>query len=114
MFGKATQMTDSRLPNLVAKADEPARAVMEHTPHVMLAGQGAIDFAREQGLEAVEVTPEAPAVAVSASVGRAAARAARIAASACALSRYCSTPWHTTRSAGRGGAHTEMSRCSWP
>lgn len=31
-----------------------ARAVMEHTPHVMLAGQGAIDFAREQGLEAVE------------------------------------------------------------
>lgn len=35
-----------------------ARAVMEHTPHVMLAGQGAIDFAREQGLEAVE-DPEA-------------------------------------------------------
>ena len=31
-----------------------ARAVMEHTPHVMLAGQGAIDFARDQGLEAVE------------------------------------------------------------
>lgn len=31
-----------------------ARAVMEHTPHVMLAGQGAIDFAREQGLETVE------------------------------------------------------------
>ncbi len=31
-----------------------ARAVMEKTPHVMLAGQGAIDFAREQGLEQVE------------------------------------------------------------
>lgn len=31
-----------------------ARAVMEQTPHVMLAGQGAIDFARDQGLEAVE------------------------------------------------------------
>lgn len=31
-----------------------ARAVMEQTPHVMLAGQGAIDFAREQGLETVE------------------------------------------------------------
>lgn len=31
-----------------------ARAVMEETPHVMLAGQGAIDFARDQGLEAVE------------------------------------------------------------
>lgn len=30
-----------------------ARAVMEQTPHVMLAGQGAIDFARDQGLEAV-------------------------------------------------------------
>jgi len=35
-----------------------ARAVMEQTPHVMLAGQGAIDFAREQGLEAVD-DPEA-------------------------------------------------------
>ncbi|OYX06190.1 MAG: isoaspartyl peptidase/L-asparaginase [Caulobacter vibrioides] len=35
-----------------------ARAVMGHTPHVMLAGQGAIDFAREQGLETVE-DPEA-------------------------------------------------------
>lgn len=34
-----------------------ARAVMEHTPHVMLAGQGAIDFAGEQGLETVE-SPE--------------------------------------------------------
>lgn len=31
-----------------------ARAVMEKTPHVMLAGQGAIDFARAQGLETVE------------------------------------------------------------
>lgn len=31
-----------------------ARAVMEETPHVMLAGQGAIDFARDQGLETVE------------------------------------------------------------
>lgn len=31
-----------------------ARAVMEETPHVMLAGQGAIDFASDQGLEAVE------------------------------------------------------------
>ena len=34
-----------------------ARAVMEHTPHVMLAGQGAIDFASEQELETVE-SPE--------------------------------------------------------
>ena len=31
-----------------------ARAVMEQTPNVMLAGQGAIDFARDQGLETVE------------------------------------------------------------
>ncbi|PIB94319.1 isoaspartyl peptidase/L-asparaginase family protein [Caulobacter sp. FWC2] len=31
-----------------------ARAVMEKTPNVMLAGQGAIDFARDQGLETVE------------------------------------------------------------
>lgn len=31
-----------------------ARAVMEQTPHVMLAGQGAIDFARDLGLETVE------------------------------------------------------------
>lgn len=31
-----------------------ARAVMEQTPHVMLAGQGAIDFANELGLEAIE------------------------------------------------------------
>ena len=30
-----------------------ARAVMERTPHVMLAGEGAADFAREQGLEPV-------------------------------------------------------------
>jgi L-asparaginase / beta-aspartyl-peptidase len=31
-----------------------ARAVMEKTPHVMLAGQGAADFARDQRLEPVE------------------------------------------------------------
>ena len=30
-----------------------ARAVMEETPHVMLAGQGAIDFARERGLATI-------------------------------------------------------------
>jgi isoaspartyl peptidase/L-asparaginase-like protein (Ntn-hydrolase superfamily) len=30
-----------------------ARRVMEHTPHVMLAGNGALAFAREQGLEEV-------------------------------------------------------------
>lgn len=30
-----------------------ARAVMERTPHVMLAGQGASDFASEQGFEGV-------------------------------------------------------------
>lgn len=35
-----------------------ARAVMEETPNVMLAGQGAIDFARALGLETVE-DPEA-------------------------------------------------------
>ncbi len=35
-----------------------ARAVMEHTPHVMLAGQGAMDFASERGLETIE-KPEA-------------------------------------------------------
>jgi len=35
-----------------------ARAVMERTPNVMLAGQGAIDFARDAGLETVE-DPEA-------------------------------------------------------
>jgi isoaspartyl peptidase/L-asparaginase-like protein (Ntn-hydrolase superfamily) len=35
-----------------------ARAVMEQTPHVMLAGEGAADFAREQGLEAID-DPEA-------------------------------------------------------
>ncbi|RRN64814.1 isoaspartyl peptidase/L-asparaginase family protein [Caulobacter sp. 602-1] len=35
-----------------------ARAVMEETPNVMLAGQGAIDFARDRGLERVE-DPEA-------------------------------------------------------
>jgi L-asparaginase/beta-aspartyl-peptidase (threonine type) len=30
-----------------------ARAVMERTPHVMLAGEGAMAFAREQGLKAI-------------------------------------------------------------
>ncbi|CAM3169137.1 Isoaspartyl peptidase/L-asparaginase [Sphingomonas antarctica] len=31
-----------------------ARAVMDHSPHVFLAGQGADKFAREQGFEAVD------------------------------------------------------------
>jgi isoaspartyl peptidase/L-asparaginase-like protein (Ntn-hydrolase superfamily) len=31
-----------------------ARAVMEKTPHVMLAGEGAMAFAREQGLKAID------------------------------------------------------------
>lgn len=31
-----------------------ARAVLEHTPYVLLAGEGAEDFAREQGLALVE------------------------------------------------------------
>lgn len=31
-----------------------ARAVMEHSPHVLLAGEGAEAFAREQGIPAVE------------------------------------------------------------
>jgi beta-aspartyl-peptidase (threonine type) len=39
-----------------------ARAVMEHSPHVMLSGAGADEFAKEQGLEQVEnswfATPE--------------------------------------------------------
>ena len=39
-----------------------ARAVMEHSPHVMLSGAGADEFARSQGLEQVEnswfATPE--------------------------------------------------------
>ena len=35
-----------------------ARAVMERTPHVLLAGQGAADFAAEQGLETI-ADPEA-------------------------------------------------------
>lgn len=34
-----------------------ARAVMEHTHHVMLAGQGAADFARRQGLQTIEDPP---------------------------------------------------------
>lgn len=33
-----------------------ARAVMEHSPHVMLIGQGAEQFAQEQGLETVDST----------------------------------------------------------
>lgn len=32
-----------------------ARAVMEETPHVMLAGDGALDFAREQGFEQTDL-----------------------------------------------------------
>lgn len=36
-----------------------ARLVMEKTPHVMLAGEGARMFALEQGLESVEVNSEA-------------------------------------------------------
>ncbi|VAV89700.1 Isoaspartyl aminopeptidase @ Asp-X dipeptidase [hydrothermal vent metagenome] len=31
-----------------------ARAVMEHTPHVMLAGQGAMDFAAAQGMDKID------------------------------------------------------------
>jgi L-asparaginase / beta-aspartyl-peptidase len=31
-----------------------ARAVMEHTPHHLLVGQGAMDFARDMGLELVD------------------------------------------------------------
>jgi isoaspartyl peptidase/L-asparaginase-like protein (Ntn-hydrolase superfamily) len=31
-----------------------ARAVMDRTPHVMLAGEGAADFCREQGLEGID------------------------------------------------------------
>jgi isoaspartyl peptidase/L-asparaginase-like protein (Ntn-hydrolase superfamily) len=39
-----------------------AKAVMEKTPHVMFAGQGAQDFAVEQGFELVDLlTPEAKA-----------------------------------------------------
>jgi len=41
---------------------DAARAVMEHSPHVMLSGPGADRFAREQGLEQVDnswfATPE--------------------------------------------------------
>lgn len=33
-----------------------ARAVMEHSPHVMLAGQGAETFAREQGIPLVDAS----------------------------------------------------------
>lgn len=41
----------------VARTRHPislARAVMEHSPHVMLMGSGADEFAREQGLEQVD------------------------------------------------------------
>src|SRR5690606_13222397 len=31
-----------------------ARAVMEHSPHVMLVGEGAETFARQQGIEQVD------------------------------------------------------------
>ncbi len=33
-----------------------ARAVLEHSPHVLLAGQGAEEFARDQGIELVPAT----------------------------------------------------------
>jgi beta-aspartyl-peptidase (threonine type) len=36
-----------------------ARAVMDHTPHVMLVGEGAALFAHDQGLEAIADEPEA-------------------------------------------------------
>jgi isoaspartyl peptidase/L-asparaginase-like protein (Ntn-hydrolase superfamily) len=36
-----------------------ARRVMEKTPHVMLVGQGARDFAIQQGLEAVDISQNA-------------------------------------------------------
>ncbi len=35
-----------------------ARAVMEETPHVMLAGEGALAFAREQGFEETDLLTE--------------------------------------------------------
>ncbi len=40
VFGKATHLTDSRLPNLVATADEPTRAVMEQQIHRVYADLG--------------------------------------------------------------------------
>lgn len=46
--GAIAGVTDIRNPVL------GAFAVMENSPHVMLAGRGASDFAREQGLEIVE------------------------------------------------------------
>jgi L-asparaginase/N4-(beta-N-acetylglucosaminyl)-L-asparaginase len=39
-------------------ATSVARAVMTETPHVMLAGEGARDFAREQGFEAADLLTE--------------------------------------------------------
>ena len=37
---------------------QAARAVMDHTPHVMLVGEGAALFAHDQGLEAIGDEPE--------------------------------------------------------
>jgi L-asparaginase/beta-aspartyl-peptidase (threonine type) len=53
---------------------QAARAVMERTPHVMLAGAGAEAFARAQGLEAIEdpaswFTPLSPNIAAPAPGG---------------------------------------------
>jgi beta-aspartyl-peptidase (threonine type) len=48
MAGAVAGVTDIRHPI------SAARAVMEKTPHVMLAGEGASVFAREQGLEMVD------------------------------------------------------------
>ncbi len=42
----------------VASPIAAARAVMERTPHVLLAGPGADDFAREQGLAAIPNDPD--------------------------------------------------------
>lgn len=46
----------------IVHAVSVARAVMEHTPHVMLSGQGALDFALSRGFEAIDLlTPESKA-----------------------------------------------------
>jgi beta-aspartyl-peptidase (threonine type) len=47
MAGAVAGVTTTRNPILAA------RAVMEHSPHVLLSGPGADTFAREQGLEQV-------------------------------------------------------------
>lgn len=47
LAGAVAALTGFRAPVLAA------RAVMEHTPHVMLAGQGAADFCRARGLEEI-------------------------------------------------------------